>query len=94
MQCWRFHDGWFLYFRLSRPGWGIYVGILVNEPSHLPTARGWARVPGQEHLSGRQGGQSGCREALPARRPQEPGEEGGSILGPQPRSRSWKLRRR
>ena len=23
---------WFLYFRLSRPGWSSYLGIPVNEP--------------------------------------------------------------
>ena len=70
---------WFLYFRLSRPGWGIYVGIRINELSHLPTARGWARVPRQGYPSGGQGGQRGCREALPPRRPWKPGE--GRSLG-------------
>ena len=68
---------WFLYFRLSRPGWGSYLGIFVKEPcpfQQLP--RGWARVPRRAHLSGGQGGQPGCREALPPRRPREPGEEG------------------
>ena len=62
-----------------------------NEPcpfQQLP--RGWARAPRQGHASGRQGGQRGCREALPACRPREPGEHG--LVGPQPRSRSWKLR--
>ena len=64
-------------FRLSRPGWDSYLGIPANEPcpfQQLP--RGWARVPRQGHLSGCRGGQRGCREALPPRRPREPGEEG------------------
>ena len=86
MQCWRFH------FRLSRPGWGSYLGSPVNEPcpfQQLP--RGWVHVPRQGHPSGGQEGQRGCREALPPRRPREPGEE-GRRLPPQPRNWSWKLR--
>ena len=36
---------WLLYFRLSRPGWIIYAGILVNEPCPFQQpSRGWARV--------------------------------------------------
>ena len=37
MQCWRFHDG---YFRLSRPGWGSYLGIPVNEPCPSSNSQG------------------------------------------------------
>ena len=56
-----------------------------NEPcSFQQLPRGWARVPRRAHPSGRRGGQRGCREALPPRRPREPGEEGW----PQPRNHS------
>ena len=89
VQCWRFHDGFFISGFPVLDGIAIWVFLLTSRaPSS--SSRGWARVPRQAHPSGGQGGQRGCREALPACRPREPGEE-GRRPPPQPRSWSWKL---
>ena len=73
-------------------GVSIWVSLLTSRAPSSNSQGGWARVPRQAHPSGGRGGQRGCREALPPRRLREPGEEEWSMLGPQPRSWSWKLR--
>ena len=88
------HDDFFISRFPILHGVSARVFVLTSWATFQQLPRGWARVPRQGHPSGGQGGQRGCREALPARRPREPGEEGWGISPPQPRSWSRKLRRR
>ena len=87
------YDGFFISGFPVLEGVSMWVSLLTSRALQL-LSRGWARVPRQGYPSGGRGGQRGCREALPPRRPREPGEGGWRPLPPQPRSWNWKLRRR
>ena len=93
MQCWRFHDGFFISGFPVLDGVAIWVSLLTSRATFQQLPRGWARVPRQGYPWGGRGGQRGCREALPACRPREP-EDDVRTLRPQPRSWSWTLRSR
>ena len=69
------YDGFFISGFPVLEGVSMWVSLLTSRATFQQLSRGWARVPRQGHPSGGQGGQRGCREALPACRPREPGEE-------------------
>ena len=80
------HDDFFISGFPILDGVSARVFVLTSWATFQQLPRGWARVPRQWHSLGGHGGQCGCREALPACRPREPGEEGWSQ--PQPRNHS------
>ena len=79
------HDGFFISGFPVLDGLSTRVSLLTSRaPSSSPQGVGLVSCPRRGHPSGRQGGQRGCREALPPRRPREPGEEVWRLL-PEPR---------
>ena len=76
------YDGFFISGFPVLDGLSTRVSLLTSRaPSSSPQGVGLVSCPRRGHPSGRQGGQRGCREALPAR---EPGDHG--FYGPQPRN--------
>ena len=83
---------WFLYFRFSRPGWGSYLGIPVNEPcpfQQLPRGLGSCPEASTSIRRPRRATWGAVRHFLRVDPESLERKDEDSL---QPRSWSWKLR--